>query len=269
MFKPKRRVIIILLLFFAAFLILSYQKKGHPLINEILVYPFDLINRMTSNIYASFIKFRDAMEENERLNKRLNELLIERQSYGEIMLENERLRAIVALKKNNPAFFTTARSIGRGYDRFLNTLIIDKGKHQGIVKNMAAVTTNGLVGKIHAVKDDYSEILLLNDPNFSVAVRLQKSRHEGIVSGTGRGYCLLKYIPPEELVEKDEVVITSGLDGIFPPGIPIGVVSYIGRDGADFFLYLEVTPFQSSSKVEEVVILTPLSDKTSKYDFKK
>lgn len=269
MLKPKRRVILLFLLLIVVFLVLSYQIKGHPLINEMFVYPFDLINGVTFNIYNFFIKFRDAMEENEKLNKRLSELLTERQQYSEIILENKRLRTIVGLKETDPAFFTTARAIARGYDRFLNTLIIDKGRNHGIVKNMAVVTANGLAGKIHAVREDFSEVLLLNDPNFSVAVRLQKSRHEGVVSGTGRGYCLLKYIPPEEIIEKDELVITSGLDGIFPSGIPVGVISYIGKDGGEFFLYLEVTPFQSSSKIEEVVILKPLSSKTSKHDFKK
>lgn len=268
MLKPKRRYIILILLLFAAFLILSYQKKVHPLI-DILVYPFDLINGGTSNIYTSFNRFYNAMEENERLNKSLNEVLIERQFYSEIMLENKRLRAILGLKETNPTFFTTGRAIGRGYDRFLSTLIIDKGKNHGIVKNMPVATANGLVGKIYTLRDDYSEVLLLNDPNFSAAVRLGKSRHEGIISGTGRGYCLLKYIPPEEHVEKDELVITSGLDGIFPPGIPVGIVSSINRDGTDFFLYLEVTPFQSSSKVEEVVILKLFSYKASIHDFKK
>lgn len=270
MIKHKRRLIILLLLFIILFLLLSYQKKWYPLINEMLTYPFDLINAMTSNIYTSFNRLRDAIEENERLNKRLNELLIERHQYNEIILENKRLRAIVGLKESNSAlFFTAAKAISRGYDRFINTLIIDKGENHGISKNMAVVTSVGLAGKIQTVRDDYSEVLLLNDPNFSVAVRLNKSRQEGIVSGTGRGYCLLKYMPPEVHIEKDELVITSGLDGIFPSGIPVGVVSHIKRDSAEFFLHLEVTPFQSSSNVEEVVILKPLHSKTSKYDFKK
>jgi rod shape-determining protein MreC len=269
MFKPKRRFIILILLLVVAFLFLSYQIKGYPPVNEILLKPFDFFNGLTSGIRTSFLKLRHSVDENERLNNRLSELLVERQYYGEIMLQNERLRAILGLKETNPAFFATAQAVARGYDRFLGNMIIDKGKNHGIVKNMPVVTVNGLAGKIHVVRDDYSEVLLLNDPNFSVAVRLQKSRHEGVLSGTGRGYCLLKYIPPEEFIEKDELVITSGLDGIFPHGIPIGIISNIRREGAEFFLHLEVTPFQSSSKIEEVVILKPLITKTSKHDFKK
>lgn len=268
LFKAKRKIIIIALLLFFVIVISSYQKLGLTWLNEILVYPLDQINGFTFSIYAYLAKYRDAIEENERLKKRLNELLIERHYYSEMMLENKRLKAVLALKENNPAFFTTAKAVARGYDRFLNTLIIDKGKAHGIVKNMAVVTVNGLVGKVYSVREAYSEVLLLNDQNFSAAVRLQKSRHEGIVSGTGRGYCLLKYIPSEELVQKDELVITSGLDGIFPAGIPVGVVSYIGRDSSEFFLYLEVTPFQSSSKVDEVVILKPLSDRALKHGLK-
>src|SRR5271169_4870348 len=122
---------------------------------------------------------------------------------------------------------------------------------------MAVMTPQGLVGKVYSVRDSYSDVLLLQDANFSVAVRLQNSRHEGVVSGTGNGngYCLLKYVPPEENVEKGEVVITAGFDGIFPEGLPVGVVSKVKKEGIEFFQYIEVRPFQASEKVEEVIVL--------------
>lgn len=257
MLKSRRRLTILIILLFVVLLIFSYQKKSYSKLNEILVYPLDVINLTTSYIHKTFTDFRNVIKENEDLKRQLNELKIERQTYSEITLENKRLRNILALKESNLVFFTTARPIARGYDRLLNTIIIDKGKEDGIKKNMPVITANGLVGKIHVVRDNYSEILLLRDPNFSVAVRLQNSRHEGIVSGTGRRYCLLKYIPPEETVQKDEFVITSGLDGIFPPGIFVGILSYIGAERPDFFQYLEVTPFQPDPKIEEVIILKP------------
>lgn len=268
MLKSKRRLTILILLLFISLFILSYQKKSHSLLNEILTYPLDVINLTTSYIYKTSTNLLNTNKENENLKRQLNELKIERQTYSEIMLENTRLRNILALKENNLAFFTTARPIARGYDRLLSTIIIDKGKEDGIKKDMAVITANGLVGKIHVVRDNYSEVILLKDPNFSAAVRLQKSRNEGIVSGTGGRYCLLKYIPPEEPVQKDELVITSGLDGIFPPGIFVGIVSYIGAERTDFFQYLEVTPFQPDSKIEEVIILKPYNDKKSEYGFK-
>ena len=262
MIKSKRRFVILLFLLFIALFILSYQKKSQSLLNEILIYPVDILNRTTSHIYKTFADLYSMSDENERLKRQLMELHIERQRYSEIMLENKRLRDILGLKENNPLFLTTARPVARGYDRLLNTIVIDKGKEDGIKKDMAVITANGIVGKIYAVRDKYSDILLLQDPNFSVAVRLQNSRHEGIVSGTGRSYCQLKYIPPEYSVEKNEPVITSGIDGIFPPGILVGVISYIGKDGTDLFQYLEVTPYQSGSKVEEVIILKPFTDRT-------
>lgn len=268
MFKSRRRLTILILLLFISLFILSYQKKSNSPLNEILVYPLDVINLMTSYIYKTFTNLHDTIKENEDIKRQLNELKIERQIYSEIILENKRLKNILTLKENNLAFFTTAKPIARGYDRLLNTIIIDKGKKDAIKKDMAVITANGLAGKIHVVRDNYSEIMLLRDPNFSVAVRLQNSRHEGIVSGTGGRYCLLKYIPPEEPVQKDELVITSGLDGIFPPGIFVGIVSYIGAERTGFFQYLEVTPFQPDSKIEEVIILKPYNDKKSEYGSK-
>ncbi len=260
MFKNRKRLLILLLLLlFISFFILSYQKKNYSLLNEILAYPLNVFNLTTSYIYTTFDTLKNAVRENEKLRKQLNELMLDRQLYSEIMLENKRLKNILNLKENNPSFFTAAKPIARGYDRLLNTIIIDKGKEDGIKKDMAVITVNGLVGKVHQVKNNFSEVILLKDPNFSAAVRLQNSRHEGIVSGTGLSYCLLKYIPPEQIVQEGEILITSGLDGVFPPGILVGIVSHIGTKRLDFFQYIEVMPFQPDSKIEEVIILKPYS----------
>lgn len=259
MFRAKKKLIIYLFLLFIAFFILTYQKKNYPLLHEVLVYPIDLFNQTISNIYTRFESLKNAIRENEELKKQIYELMIERQLYSEIMLENKRLKNILNIKDKNIAFFTVAKPISRGYDRLSNTIIIDKGKDDGINKDMAVITVNGIVGKIHRIRNNFSEVILLKDPNFSVAVRLQNSRHEGIVSGTGLDYCLLKYIPPDQVVEKGEVIITSGLDGIFPPGILVGIVSNIRENRLDFFQYIEVTPFQADSKIEEVIILKSYS----------
>jgi len=261
MLKNKKRLMVLIIFLGMAIFILSYQNKDNSSLYRILLYPFDLINLFTSEIYISLKQVSNTINENEELKRQLNELKVERHIYNEIMLENQRLKNILSLKEHTLTFFTTAKPIARGYDRLLNTIVIDKGKKDGIIKDMPVITANGLVGKIHSVRDDYSEILLLKDPNFSAAIRLQNSRHEGVVVGTGHSYCLIKYIPPEESPQKEEPVVTSGLDGIFPPGIPVGIISYIGSERTDFFQYLELIPYQPDAKVEEVIILHLYSDK--------
>jgi rod shape-determining protein MreC len=256
MSKGKKRFIILISLSLIALTIMTYQRDRKPFsFLKSLSYPYDLFNKVTANITTNFKGILSAFETNKILKKKLEETLLDRQAYDELIHENKRLKELLALKSQRPDYVTTAKVVGRGYDRLLNTLVLDKGRSSGIQKDMAVITANGLVGKIYSVKNNFSEVLLLKDQNFSVAVRLQKSRWEGVLSGTGRKYCLLKYIPPEETVENGEVVITSGLDGNYPPGVPVGVVTNVKKEGVEFFQFIEILPFQSDTKIEEVVIL--------------
>ena len=120
---------------------------------------------------------------------------------------------------------------------------------------MSAITPKGFAGKIFNVTGSYSKLLLLTDINFSAAVRLQESRREGVISGTGSRKTILKYIPFEDEIKAGDIVITSGLDQLFQPGIPVGFISRIDKQGAGHFQYIEVTPYVDDSKMEEVLII--------------
>lgn len=256
----KKGLIIFFILFFVSFFLVAYQYKNTPIngrsfISDILSSPFDLLSFLSNSIKTNVKNLLNTYAENKILKEQLNKTLMERQMYSEIIQENKRLKAILSLKEQEPKYLTAAKVIAKGYDRFLQTITIDKGKSNGIKKDMAVITTKGLIGKIYSVRENFSDVLLLKDPNFSVAVRLQNSRVEGIVSGTGGKYCILKYISPEEDIKPDETVITSGLDGIFPQGIPVGTIKSIKKEGIEFFLNIQIKPFQENEKIEEVIIL--------------
>ena len=256
MSKAKKRLIILLSLFSIAFIMMAFQhNRESRSFFDIVSYPFHALNKITSSVNLNVKTAKEALEENKRLRKQLNALLLERQAYNEFIQENKRLKDLLSLKQHELRYLTAAKVIARGYDKVLNTIILDKGRNNGIEKGMAVITTRGLVGKVHTVNNDFAEVLLLRDSNFSAAVRLQKSRREGVAAGTGYDNSILKYISPEETVEKGEVIITSGLDGIFPPGLPVGVVAKIKKEGVEFFQQIEILPFQSDAKLEEVVIL--------------
>jgi len=257
MSKGRKRLIILFVLASTALAMMSYQhnKKAFSFFDLVVSYPYYALNEFTSNIYINIKRMQNAYEENKLLREDVNRLRLEKQQYREIFLENDRLKALLSLREQEPRYVAVARVIAGGSDRLLKIAILDKGKKDGIEKGMAVITPKGLIGKVYSAMDSFSDVLLLKDSNFSVAVRLQNSRREGVVAGTGNDYCLLKYIPPEENVEKGEVVITSGFDGIFPEGLPVGVVSKVKKEGIEFFQYIEVQPFQSSEKIEDVMVL--------------
>jgi len=256
MSKAKKRLLILFSLFSLSFVMMAFQHNRRPFsFFEVLSYPFHALSKITSSVDLKVKTAKEALEENTRLKKELTAFLLERQKYNEVIQENKRLKDLLSLKEHELRYLTAAKVIARGYDKVLNTIILDKGGNNGLQKGMAVITTRGLVGKVYFVKKDFAEVLLLRDSNFSVAVRLQNNRREGVVSGTGYDNCVLKYISPEENVEKGEVIVTSGLDGIFPPGLPVGTVVKVKKEGVEFFQQIEIMPFQSDAKLEEVVIL--------------
>ena len=203
--------------------------------------PFQFLNSTLNRVHEIKISVKDAItspfhrmflreEENIRLKAELSKLLQEQRRCRETILENE-TKGHSFLKERDYRYVTAARVIAKSTDQWSNTVIIDKGISDGVAREMIVVTDSGLAGKISDVSHSFSHILLLTDINFSVAARLEESRKEGVISGTGSRKALLKYIPYEDEVKVGDIVITSGLDQLFPPGIPVGFISKIDKLG--------------------------------------
>ena len=256
MSRARKRLLIVAVLVLAAVVLLSLNRRYEGTgILTYLSYPYDALSGLTSSISSEISGTINAADENKRLKAEILNSLAERQRYSEILGENRRLQELLDLRSQVQGRGTAARVVAKGYDKFVNTLIIDKGINEGVRKDMSAITAKGLAGKVYAVRDQFSDVMLLTDPNFSVAVRLQDSRYEGVLAGTGHRYCVLKYVPTEHTVREGEIVITSGLDGIFPQGFLVGRVTKVRTEGVEFFQYIEVAPFQLSSKIEDVLII--------------
>ncbi|TAL26693.1 MAG: rod shape-determining protein MreC [Nitrospirae bacterium] len=257
---PRKRLLLFFSLVIVSFILMTYQSDrgiSNPL--KLLKYPVNAANNaihsMCSTLKGSFKKMRLRDEENKRLREENNNLLMDRQKYKDAWLENARLMELLSLKEKEKRFVAAARVIARGNDRWANTLVIDKGSRNGIEKDMTVITPRGLVGKILSSSDFYSTVLLINDINFSAAIRLHESRTEGIISGTGSRVCILKYVSHEYEVRANETALTSGLDSLFPVDIPVGAVTKITPKGAGLFQNIEVVPFQDTRTLEEVVIV--------------
>jgi rod shape-determining protein MreC len=256
---PKKRLLLLLFIILSLGLMTYQSKKEHILplrfLNNTLNGFHAIVNSVKDSATSPFKKMLIREKENTRLKAELKRLLEEQQKYQEVLLENRRLRELLSLKEKEHGYVTAARIIARGADQWAKTFVLDKGLSDGVTKDMTAITPKGLVGKISGVSNSYSSLLLLTDLNFSTAVRLQESRREGIISGTGLRKCQLKYIPNEEEVKVGDIVITSGLDSLFPQGIPVGYISRIDKKGSGLFQNIEVTPLEDNAEIEEVAII--------------
>jgi rod shape-determining protein MreC len=254
-----RRVILLLLLFISTITMMTFQSTRGPFRPfHFLKAPFHELQKDLHSLWDHSIvpvrEFLRLREENRQLRRKLKDLSMIAEKYPELERENARLKDLLRLKAEVPEYLTTARVIGGGARRWPRIIVIDKGKRDGIRKDMAVRNTDGLVGKITEVYESSSEVLLITDPSFSASIRLQDSRTEGVLSGSGNGYCRLKYIPAETSLKRGDRLITSGLDGIFPPGIPAGVITEIaGKD--ELFMDITVRPAVKENSLEEVMIL--------------
>jgi len=212
--------------------------------------------------YFALIKVR---QENERLNKELDLLRMENARYREIAAASKRLQELLRFKDTIPWPVTEAQVIGRDPSGWFESVIIDKGRGAGLRMNMPVVDARGVVGRLVSVSSNYSKVLLLIDQNSAVDCLVQRSREKGIVKGLSAGLCKLDYVVKAGDVVVGDVVVTSGMDRVFPKGLPVGEVVEVQDTPWEFFRNVKVRPMVDFSKLEDVLIIMkedPLFDRT-------
>lgn len=245
----------------ASMLLMTYQSRTGPLgLFRFLSYSLNNVNAFIESLGdgAGETLRKVALDDAElkRLRKEVRGLRLDALMHRKVLIENARFREALALKESEPRHVATARVVSRGGGRWSNTFVIDKGGDDLVEKDMAAITPEGLLGKVIETQASFSKILLIDDSLFSVAVRLEDERAEGVLSGEGRELCRLKYIGVDAEVARGDVLVTSGLDGLFPPDIPVGYVSKVSTREKDLFHDIEAVPFVDSGRVEEVAIIS-------------
>jgi rod shape-determining protein MreC len=257
---PIRRLFPVLLLVVVALTLMTYQSNKGAIVpfgfvGNFLNHLNEVVHSFSAAVREPFRKITLRDEENRKLRAELDRLIVEQQKQRDLFFENIRLREFLGLKEKEKRYVATARIISRGVDRWANMVVIEKGRRDGVAKNMAVITPSGLVGKVSSAADNYSYVLLVNDVNFSASVRIQETRNEAILSGAGGRRCVLKYVPEADVIKEGEVVVTSGFDELFPQEIPVGYVSKVSKKGASIFQEIEVVPFQDMTRLDEVMVV--------------
>jgi len=173
--------------------------------------------------------------------------------------ENERLRRLLGFAREVPdRRVVGARIVGVRLDpKGLQLVTLDRGAREGVARMMPVVVAQGVVGRVHAVTDTTSDVLLLSDRNSSIAVRVERSRARANVRGTGApDACRLEYALRSDDMQDGDVLVTSGTDGVFPRGLPVGRITGLKRSGQGLYQRADVAPAVDVTKVEEVLVMT-------------
>lgn len=201
------------------------------------------------------------LKENEELKKRVELLEKDLTALRDEEKENSRLRAVLELKERTEYRTIAAFVIARDMAHLSHWALLNKGKKDGIRKEMPVVTDAGLAGKIVETSPGNSRMILLTDLEGRVSAMIERTRDAGLVMGNGGGLLEMKFIDLEADIKVGDSVITAGLGDVYPKGLLIGKVDSLARDRKQMHLVAEVRPAVSFSKIEEVVCLDPRSRK--------
>jgi rod shape-determining protein MreC len=238
------------------FLLSIFIPAVRPLTLNIFKSPLILL-RVINREIGGIIFYHRNMVENERLRNRVDFLRQELNMTAQVYQENKRLNNLLALKQKSPYRVIPARVIARSPDSWSSVVIIDKGTSSGIRQGLIARTYLGLAGRVIETSSSVSKVILINDPNLSVSAIVQRSRQEGLISGTLGSSLIMRYLPRDADIKVNDTIITSGLTDNFPKGLIIGTVTDVGDEFSGLSRYAIVKPAANLSNVEEVLIISP------------
>jgi rod shape-determining protein MreC len=256
---------IALLFLLPAFLILTLhvREERQTLIAEKVLlqvsFPLQLKVRRAvlwlKAVGEQYIFLTRVQQENQELRRIVSALREENNGLKEALWAEERLKRLYALQSQYSSASRVAQIFARDPTNWFKTVLVNKGKKGGVSKDMAVVTSEGVVGQVIEVSSSTAKVLLITDPNCALDVIVQRSRSQGIMEGKVGELCVLKYVQKSEDVQVGDKIITSGLGGIFPKGLMAGTVTQVERKRPGIFQYVEVTPSVDFSRLEEVLIL--------------
>ncbi len=213
--------------------------------------------------WRSYVDLRHARQENQELRDEVNRLELRNRELESRAAEGQRLAALLGFRQAHADVpMLSAEVVGASADPTSHTLYINRGNHDGVRRNMAVITPDGVVGKTTEVYSSTAQILVLTDHESGVGALLASTRTHGVVKGTGDPLARMEYVANDENVAVGESVLTSGEDRIFAKDLPIGKV--VGTQPGNPFKVIQVQPSARLDRLEEVIVLLTPQELPSK-----
>lgn len=261
--SPKARLAffslfaIVLMVTDAHFNQLSLLRQGvglalHPL-QQIANSPL-ILSRRAGEFFVTQSQLAD---ENARLRQQQleNALLLQRDQ--SLQAENSHLRRLLATRASLSSHATTVQVVSAGRDPFSRKIITDKGRSDGIQAGQAAIDDRGLVGQVTRVQLLSSEITLITDKGQAVPVEVVRNGLRAIAFGHGRNNAMeLAFMPVNMDIQNGDQLVTSGIDGTYPRGVPVAVVSQIERNAGDPFARITCTPSSGMDRYRSLLVIS-------------
>ena len=262
--KEGRAVYVLLPLLLLHLTLLSLQIEdpgGTLLVKKCALYmeaPFlDLsatVSAGARRAWSGYFWLHAVREENLKLQANVRQLSLQARRVSELEQENLRLRKLIALTENPPFEMIGARVVSRTPTFLSSVIYINRGSNDGVAVDSGVLSGSGVIGRTVLVTQHSAQVQLIANADASVGVLVESTRSPGVLKGTGDSLLDLNYIGNTEQVNVGDMVLTSGLDGIYPKGLPVGRV-VDSRKGTSVFRAIKVEPFADLLHLEEISVI--------------
>jgi rod shape-determining protein MreC len=214
------------------------------------------ISRGAAGLWSTYVDWKSVRAENRRLREEIQRLQVEALRVNETAEENARLRRLLTFQRRLPLTTLAGEVNAREWGGWVRSLTVNRGRGDHIVRLTAVISPEGLVGRIVDVRPGTSVAQVLTDPTSNVSAHIVRTRTPGIVEGDPRGTVRFKFMARDgAALQVGDIVVTSGLGGLFPRGIPIGRVQVIDDRGSALFHYATLAPTVDFARVDEVLLI--------------
>lgn len=224
-----------------------------------MVAPFQKVivsaTRFFSGIWEHYFFLITVVDDNRNLRTELQQAMIINHRLKEAALSNERLRKLFKLQQAMEQPLVAAQVVGKDPSPWFQSVLLDKGRNDGVEEGQPVINPEGVVGIVVEATARYAKVMLITDPNSAVDAILQDSRARGIIKGGARGSCVLNFVLRKYEVAEGDTVVSSGMDSVFPKGLPIGLVTTIVKREAGIFQDVSVKPYVDFERLEEVLVV--------------
>ncbi len=210
---------------------------------------------VVSRIWRGYFYLVGVQAENEILKQKTVENQSKEALYQETLLEKERLRKLLEFRDQAALPVTGARIIGFDFSIWFKCAFLDKGTNDGIKLGMPVINAAGIVGRLVECYPNYSKVLLLIDRSSAVDAIDQRNRLRGILEGIGSNRCFLRFVHKNQDVQVGDIILASGLGGVYPQGMILGSVVAVDKKVPGIFQEIEVEPAVDFTRLEEVLIV--------------
>lgn len=215
------------------------------------------IHRGAFGLWSTYLDWKNVRAENRRLRDENQRLRVDALSVSETGEENQRLRRLLELKTRLPLNTLTGEIIAREWGGWVRSLTVNRGRSDDVRRLTAVISPDGLVGRVVDVRPGAAVVQVLTDPTSTVGAHAVRTRTPGVVEGEPRGTIRFKYQARDGgTLQAGDLVVTSGLGGLFPRGIPVGRVRAIDDRGSALFSFATLEPAVDFARIDEVLLVT-------------